>query len=198
MKLTDTPVFMVDSHDVTILLRKVSDGDESAPEKLLPLVYRELRKLAHGYMGKEREDHTLQATALVHEAYIRLVDWENVSWENRAHFFAVAARVMRNILVDYARQKKADKRNFRQKIQLDEAISFSSEREVDVIALDDALADLAKLDERQAQIVELRFFGGLTIEETAHAIGVSPTTVKNEWTVAKAWLRREISRGRDA
>lgn len=189
---------MVDSHDVTRLLRKVSDGDENAPEELLPLVYQELRKLARGYMGKEREDHTLQATALVHEAYIRLVDWENVSWENRAHFFAVAARVMRNILVDYARRKKADKRNFEQKIQLDEAVSFSSEREVDVIALDDALADLEKLDKRQARIVELRFFGGLTIEETAHTLKISPTTVKNEWTVAKAWLRREISRKRDA
>ena len=178
---------MTDSHDVTKLLRKVSDGDETAPEKLLPLVYDELRKLAHGYMENERADHTLQATALVHEAYIRLVDWENVSWENRAHFFAVAARVMRKILVDYARQKKAQKRGG-QKLALDDAVSFASEREFDLIALDDALESLAKLDARQAQIVELRFFGGLTIEETAEVLNISPATVKREWAMAKAWL----------
>ncbi|MGI8640224.1 MAG: sigma-70 family RNA polymerase sigma factor [Pyrinomonadaceae bacterium] len=183
---------MADSHDVTKLLRKVSDGDETAPEKLLPLVYDELRKLAHGYMENERTDHTLQATALVHEAYIRLVDWENVSWENRAHFFAVAAQVMRKILVDYARRKKAQKRGGGQKLALDNAVSFASEREVDLIALDDALESLEKLDAQQAKIVELRFFGGLTIEETAHAIHVSPATVKNEWTTAKAWLYQRI------
>ena len=185
---------MTDSHDVTFLLRKVSDGDENAPEKLLPLVYDELRKLAQGYMQNEREDHTLQATALVHEAYIRLVDWENVSWENRAHFFAVAAQVMRKILVDYARHKKAQKRDFGQKIAIDDAVSFASEREIDLIALDDALEGLAKLDKTQSKIVELRFFGGLTIEEAAHALNLPPTTVKREWTVAKAWLKREISR----
>lgn len=189
---------MAESHDVTLLLRKVSDGDETAPDKLLPLVYDELRKLARHYMESEREDHTLQATALVHEAYIRLVDWENVSWENRAHFFAVAAQVMRKILVDHARKKKANKRDFGQKIALDDMVSFSSEREIDLISLDDALESLEKFDKMQAKIVELRFFGGLTIEETAHALKSSPMTVKREWTVAKAWLKREISREKNA
>ncbi len=185
---------MAEFQDVTLLLRKVSDGDENAPEKLLPLIYDELRKLAQGYMRNEREDHTLQATALVHEAYIRLVDWENVSWENRAHFFAVAAQVMRKILVDHARKKRAGKRNFGQKVALDEAVSFASKREVNLIALDDALEGLEKIDKLQAKIVELRFFGGLTIEETAHTLKISDSTVKREWTVAKAWLHREISR----
>lgn len=185
---------MADSHEVTLLLREVSEGEKDAPEKLLPLVYAELRKLAQGYMKNEREDHTLQATALVHEAYIRLVDWENVSWENRAHFFAVAAQVMRRILVDHARHKKAQKRDFGQKIALDDAISFASEREIDLIALDDALRDLAKFDITQSKIVELRFFGGLTIEEVSHTLKLSSTTVKREWTVAKSWLKREISR----
>lgn len=186
------------THDVTLLLKNVSEGDETAPDKLLPLVYDELRKLANRYMENERQDHTLQATALVHEAYIRLVDWENVSWENRAHFFAVAAQVMRKILVDHARKKKAAKRAFGQKIALDEVNSFSPEREVDLIALDDALISLEKFDKTQAKIVELRFFGGLTIEETAHTLKSSPTTVKREWTVAKAWLKREIGREKDA
>ena len=184
---------MADIHEVTLLLGKLSDGEENAPEKLLPLVYEELRKLAHGYMKNEREDHTLQATALVHEAYIRLIDWQNVSWENRAHFFAVAAQVMRRILVDYARQKNANKRDFGQKIALDEAVSFSSEREINLIELDDALEELAKVDKTQAKIVELRFFGGLTIEETAHTLGISPSTLKREWIIAKAWLHRQIS-----
>lgn len=189
---------MAETHDVTLLLKKVSDGDEVAPEKLLPLVYDELRKLARHYMESEREDHTLQATALVHEAYIRLVDWENVSWENRAHFFAVAAQVMRKILVDHARKKNAGKRDFGQKITLDDVNNFSSEREVNLIALDDALESLEKLDKMQSKIVELRFFGGLTIEEAAHTLNTSPMTVKREWTVAKAWLQREISRNKDA
>ena len=186
------------THDLTLLLKKVSDGDKTAPKELLPLVYDELRKLASRYMEKEREDHTLQATALVHEAYIRLVDWENVSWENRAHFFAVAAQVMRKILVDHARKTKAAKRGFGQKIALDDVNSFSPEREVDLIALDDALLSLEKFDEIQSKIVELRFFGGLTIEETALALKSSPTTIKREWTVAKAWLKREISRKNNA
>ncbi len=184
---------MAESHDVTLLLRKASDGDRTAPDELLPLVYDELRKLARHYLENERADHTLQATALVHEAYIRLVDWENVSWENRAHFFAVAAGVMRKILVDYARQKKAQKRGDGQKLALDDAVSFASEREVDLVALDDALESLAKFDKTQARIVELRFFGGLTIEETAEVLRISPSTIKREWGLAKAWLRREIA-----
>lgn len=189
---------MAETHDVTLLLRKASGGDKTAPAELLPLVYDELRKLARHYLENERSDHTLQATALVHEAYLRLIDWENVSWENRAHFFAVAASVMRKILVDHARKTKAAKRGFGQKIALDDANSFSSEREVDLIRLDDALADLEKFDKTQARIVELRFFGGLTIEEAAHALKISATTVKREWTIAKAWLKREISRKNDA
>jgi RNA polymerase sigma factor (TIGR02999 family) len=187
---------MADSSEVTILLDRINDGDGKAPEELLPLVYGELRKLAHSYLQRERADHTLQATALVHEAYIRLVDWENVSWQNRAHFFAVAANVMRKILVDHAREKRAQKRDFGQKLSLDEAISFPNqkEREIDLIGLDDALEKLGKFDKTQSKIVELRFFGGLTIEETAHALKISPATVKREWTVAKTWLHREISR----
>ena len=179
---------------MTILLNRINQGDGKAPADLLLLVYGELRKLAQSYLHNERPDHTLQATALVHEAYIRLVDWKNVSWQNRAHFFAVAAQVMRKILVDHAREKKAQKRDFGQKLSLDEAISLPNPnaREVDLIALDDALGKLAKFDETQSKIVELRFFGGLTIEETAHALKLSPSTVKREWTVAKTWLFREI------
>ena len=179
---------MTETSEVTILLNRISDGDGEAPEELLPLVYGELRKLAHSYMQNERSDHTLQATALVHEAFIRLVDWEKVSWQNRAHFFAVAASVMRKILVDYAREKKAQKRDFGQKLELNEAVSFSPQKEVDLIDLDEALEDLAKFDEQQSKIVELRFFGGLTLEETAHALSISTATVSREWTVAKAWL----------
>lgn len=180
--------------DVTVLLDQINKGDSSAPEELLPLVYDELRKLAGGYLKNERPDHTLQATALVHEAYLRLVDWQNTSWQNRAHFFAVAAQIMRNILVDHARKKKAEIHGGNlQKLALDEAISFSQEKEVDLVDLDDALQELAKLDERQSKIVELRFFAGLTIEETAHAIGVSTMTVSREWNFAKAWLYRRLN-----
>jgi RNA polymerase sigma factor (TIGR02999 family) len=171
----------------------MSAGDENAPEKLLEAVYDDLRRLAAKYMRNERGDHTLQATALVHEAYIRLVDWKNVSWQNRAHFFAVAAQVMRKILVDNARAKNTGKRGG-QKISLDEAVSFAEEKELNLIALDEALSNLEKLDERQARIVELRFFGGLSIEETAYVLDVSATTVKREWTFAKAWFQRELTR----
>lgn len=181
--------------DVTQILEELEAGDKSAPERLLPIVYDQLRRLARGYMKNERSDHTLQATALVHEAYIQLVDWKNVSWQNRAHFFAVAAQIMRKILVDHARTRKAQKRGPAHKLELDEAISFRVEREVDLIALDDALSALVELDPTQAKIVELRFFGGLSIEETAHALNISASTVKREWTVAKAWLFREIKRG---
>ncbi len=180
--------------DITILLNAVGAGSENAPEKLLEVVYEDLRRLAGAYMKNERGDHTLQATALVHEAFIRLVNWENVTWQNRAHFFAVAAEVMRKILVDHARQKNAQKRSGGQKIELHEAISFSDEKEFDVLALEDALQSLEKLDARQAKIVELRFFGGLSIEETAYILNVSETTVKREWTFAKAWFQRELKR----
>ena len=180
--------------EITILLNRINDGDGKAPEQLLPVVYQELRKLAHGYLQNERPDHTLQATALVHEAYIRMVDWENVSWQNRAHFFAVAANIMRKILVDYARQKRAQKRDFGQKIALDDAISFSDENELDLINLDEALNNLGKFDLLQSRLVELRFFGGLTIEETAHVLNISESTVKREWRFAKTWLQRELTK----
>lgn len=178
--------------DVTVLLNAASEGDESAPEKLLPLVYDDLRRLARVYFANEKTEHTLQATALVHEAYIRLVNWENVSWKNRAHFFAVAAEVMRKVLIDHARKKNALKRDSGQKILLEEAVSFSKNKELDLVKLDEALQTLEKLDQRQAKIVELRFFGGLSIEETAYILKISETTVKREWTFAKAWFQREL------
>ncbi len=187
-------LFMPPDSEITILLNRINDGDGKAPEQLLPVVYQELRKLAHSYLQNERPDHTLQATALVHEAYIRMVDWENVSWQNRAHFFAVAANIMRKILVDHARQKRAQKRDFRQKLALDEAISFSSENELDLINLDEALKNLGKFDLLQSRLVELRFFGGLTIEETAHVLNISESTVKREWRFAKTWLQRELTK----
>lgn len=189
---------MPSTHDVTQVLRELSDGHESAPACLMPLVYDELRKPAQGYLQDERPDHTLQATALVNEAYIRLVDWKNVTWQNRAHFFALAAQVMRRILVDHARAKQAQKRAGQlTRLSLDEAISFPQQREVDLVALDDALKELAGLDPMQSKIVELRFFGGLTIEETAEALRTSPATIKREWTLAKAWLHKTIVRGKD-
>jgi RNA polymerase sigma factor (TIGR02999 family) len=176
-------------HDVTQMLKAIGAGDETAPERLLALVYDELRRLAHGYMKNERSDHTLQATALVHEAYIQLVDWKNVSWQNRAHFFAAAAQMMRKILVDHARERNALKRGGGLRtIALDEAVSFPNHNNVDLIGLDDALLELGSFDPQQARIVELRFFGGLTIEETAHALNISDSTVKRDWQVAKAWL----------
>jgi RNA polymerase sigma factor (TIGR02999 family) len=182
------------NEEVTILLEQMSAGDGSAPERLLPLVYDDLRRLARAFFANEKSDHTLQATALVHEAYIRLVNWENVSWQNRAHFFSVAAEVMRKILIDHARRKNAQKRDGGQKIMLDEAVSFSNDKELDLIALDQALKDLEKLDPRQAKIVELRFFGGLSIPETAYVLKTSETTIKREWTFAKAWFQRELTR----
>ncbi len=177
--------------DVTVLLREVSAGSEEAPERLLEVVYEDLRRLASSYMKNERSDHTLQATALVHEAYMRLVDWENVTWQNRAHFFAVAAEVMRRVLIDHARARKAKKRAGH-KLVLDEAISIPEQRPIDLIALDEALRILEKVDPRQSRIVELRFFGGLSIEETAYILKISESTVRREWTFAKAWFQREL------
>ncbi len=184
---------MAEAQDVTQMLKAISAGDETAPERLLALVYNELRRLAHGYMKNERSDHTLQATALVHEAYIQLVDWKNVSWQNRAHFFAAAARMMRKILVDHARERNALKRGGGLRtIALDEAVSFPNQKSVDLIGLDDALLELSSFDLQQARIVELRFFGGLTIEETAHALNISDSTVKRDWQIAKAWLYNRL------
>jgi RNA polymerase sigma factor (TIGR02999 family) len=177
--------------DVTLLLRQMTDGSKSAPDRLLELVYDDLRRLAAAYMKNERPDHTLQATALVHEAYVRLVDWKNVTWENRAQFFALAAQVMRKVLIDHARSRNAQKRA-RHSIVLDEAMSLPDEKQIDLIALDDALRSLEKIDPRQAKIVELRFFGGLTIEETAYVMDLGSSTVRREWAFAKAWFQREL------
>lgn len=178
--------------EITALLNEINNGTVSSPEKLLPLVYDELRKLAESYMKKERPDHTLQATALVHDAYIRLVDWENVSWQNRAHFFSVAAQVMRNILVNHAVKRKTRKRDFGQRIELTVEISFKGGSEIDLVDLNEALEALGSFEPTQAKIVELRFFGGLNIDETAHVLSISPATVKREWAIAKTWLYRRL------
>jgi RNA polymerase sigma factor (TIGR02999 family) len=162
---------------------------------MMPLVYDELRRLARHYLSRERADHTLQATALVHEAFLRLVDQTHVTWQNRAHFFGIAAQMMRRILVNHAEAHKAEKRGgYARKLALDDAVSFADEREVDLVALDDALKTLEKIDPQKCRIVELRFFGGLTIAEAAEALEVSVTTVERNWRLAKAWLRRELSK----
>ena len=180
---------------VTKLLVDWSNGNQSALEQLTPLVYGELRRLAGRYLRKERPDHTLQSTAFVHEAYIRLIDQRNVRWQNRAHFFGVAAQMIRRILVDHARDRHASKRGSgAPNLSLDEAIALPERKDLDLVALDDALNSLAKIDPQQARIVELRFFTGLTVEETAEVLGISPATVKRDWVTAKAWLYRDISR----
>ncbi|MBP6004649.1 MAG: sigma-70 family RNA polymerase sigma factor [Pyrinomonadaceae bacterium] len=185
---------MSNPDEVTILLNQMTAGSDTAPDELLPLVYEDLRRLARAYFARENSDHTLQATALVHEAYIRLVNWENVSWQNRAHFFAVAAEVMRKILIDHARKRNAQKRSGGQRIILDDAVSLPDSKDFDILKLEEALTDLEKVDPRQAKIVELRFFGGLSIEETAYILDISETTVRREWTFAKAWFQRELTR----
>jgi RNA polymerase sigma factor (TIGR02999 family) len=183
------------SPDVTALLSDWSEGKEEALERLTPIVYDELRRLARRYLARERRDHTLQSTALVHEAFLKLVDQKNVRWQNRAHFFAIAAQMVRRILVDHARAHQADKRGAGlPKLSLDEAIGVAEKRDLEVLALDDALKSLARIDPQQARIVELRFFAGLSIEETAEIVGVSPATVKRDWVTAKAYLFRELSR----
>jgi RNA polymerase sigma factor (TIGR02999 family) len=185
--------------NVTRMLIAWSAGDGEAAPRLMPLVYDELRTLARQYLQHERRDHTLQATGLVHEAYLRLVDQTATTWRDRAHFFTVAAGVMRRILVDYARSHRAEKRGGGlEKIQLDEAVALSPARDVDLVALDEALKDLGVFDPRQSQIVELRFFGGLTVEEVGEVLEISPRTVKREWRLARAWLRREIKDEGDA
>ena len=181
---------------VTELLVGWSRGDRSALDELLPVVYGELRSLAANYLHRERPDHTLQPTALVHEAYLRLIDQREVNWQNRAQFFGVAAQMMRRILVNHARDRHASKRGGKAadyKVSLDEAVSYFAERDVELVKLDDALRELETFDARQSRIVELRFFGGLTIEEAAEVLDVSPATVKREWVTAKLWLKREMS-----
>jgi RNA polymerase sigma-70 factor, ECF subfamily len=187
------------SHDVTRLLKAWSTGDEAALAKLTPLVYRQLRAIARRYMAGERDGHILQTTALVHEAYVRLVDCGRVNWQDRAHFFAVSAQLMRRILIDFARSRGYLKRGGDvPHISLEEAPSVSNEPDVNLVALDDALKALAALDERKSKVVELKFFGGLNVEETAEVLRVSSDTVMRDWKLAKIWLLRELSRERSS
>jgi len=182
------------SQNITSLLLDWRNGDQGALDRLMPLVYEELRRMANHYMRNERRGHTLQTSALVNEAYLRLVDHENIEWQNRAHFFGVAAQAMRRILVDHARTRNYQKRGGgAQQVSLDEAMTLAADRAAELIELDDALRELAKMDERKSRVVELRYFGGLSLEETAEALGVSIPTVTRDWNTAKAWLMREIS-----
>lgn len=182
------------SRDVTQLLQAWSDGDADALEQLTPVIHAELHRIAKRYMSKERVNHTLQTTALVNEAYVRLIDWKNARWQNRAHFFGVSAQLMRRILVDFARSRPRLKDEVAKHVSLDEAFVISTERDGDLIALDEALDALGKLDPRKAQIVELRFFGGLSNEETAEVLKLSSITIIREWNKAKAWLYRELNK----
>jgi RNA polymerase sigma-70 factor, ECF subfamily len=180
--------------DVTLLLKKLADGNQDAAGELIPVVYDELHRLAVRHLRRERQDHTLQPTALVHEAYIKLVAQRDADWQSRNHFFAVASKLMRRILVDYARQHLRAKRGGgHTRVSLEEVALVSPQRPDGMLAIDEALSRLEKLDERQARIVELRYFGGLTIEEAAQVLGVSPTTVRREWASAKAWLYGELN-----
>ena len=184
------------AHEVTRLLVAWGDGDQTALDRLMLLVYEELRRLARHYMSRERPGHTLQSTALVNEAYLRLVDQEGMRWENRAHFFGIAARLMRQILIEHARSRQAAKRGGRQyRLSLSKVDRVGSGPDVDLLALDEALGRLEAIDPQKSRIVELRYFGGLGIEETAEVIGKSPATVKRDWSMARAWLRCEIGGG---
>lgn len=183
------------SKEVTRLLANWNRGDADAREALMPVVYGELRRLAASYLRRERSDHTLQPTALVHEAYLRLVDQKNVQWQDRSHFFAITAQLMRRILVDHARGHLADKRGSgAPKVPLTEAIIMSQERPAELIALDESLTRLAAVDPQQGRVVELRVFAGLTVEETAEVLQISPATVKRDWSMAKAWLLQETQK----
>jgi len=184
--------------EITGLLVAWGDGDQSALEQLAPLVQSELHRLAHHYMGRERPGHTLQTSALVNEAYIRLIDWKNVRWQNRAHFFAVSAQLMRRILVDFARDRQNLKRGGDvPKVSLTAAAAFPTERGADLVALDEALKMLAEVDPRKSQVVEMRFFGGLSVKEVAEVLNVSEETVMRDWRLAKVWLLRELGQERD-
>jgi RNA polymerase sigma factor (TIGR02999 family) len=183
------------SNQITELLARWSEGEIAARETLIPLIYEELRRVARHCLAGERPDHTLQSAALVHEAYLRLVEHSSVRWDDRVHFFAVAAQLMRLILVDHARKKSAGKRGGdRVTVTLEEQLAPAKQRELDVVALDDALKELSRKDPQQSRIVELRFLAGLSIEETAKSVGVSPATVKHDWAVARVWLCRELAR----
>ena len=179
--------------DVTILLSELTRGNQQAVEQLVPLVYCELKRLANGYMRRERPDHTLQPTALVHEAYLKLVEQRSTNWQSRAHFFGIAAQMMRRILIDHARGHLREKRGGGQRaVPIDDALAFAPEHSLELIKLDESLERLAQLDPRQARIVELRFFGGLSVEQTAEMLGISEKTVKRDWSVAKAWLHGDL------
>lgn len=180
------------SENLTQLLIEASNGNKTALDEILPLVYDELRKIAQNYLNRERTDHTLQATALVHEAYLRLIDQRKVDWQNRSQFFGLASNMMRRILVNHAESYKAEKRGSGQKLQLDETVDVSFEENLDLIDLDEALKKMAEIDEQKSKIVEMRFFGGLTIDETAQVLGKSHATIEREWAFAKAWLYREL------
>lgn len=181
--------------EITALLTAWSGGQPDALEQLMPLVYDELRRIAHRHLGRERIGHTLQSAALVNEAYLKLVGERQMNWQNRAHFFAVAAQMMRLILVDYARARNRDRRGGgAQRVSLDDALAVANEQSADLVVLDDALKALAAFDERKSRVAELRFFGGLSVEETASALDVSAVTVMREWRLAKAWLYRELSK----
>ena len=194
--IIDGTTMSAERGEVTRLLGEYQHGDAQAMEKLLPLVYDELRRLAASYFRRERKDHTLQPTALVHEVYMKLVDQRSVEWQSRGHFLSMAATLMRRVLVDHARSHEADKRGGGgQKVLLDENIAAAEERELDAIALDAALTRLERLDPEQARIVELRFFGGLSVDEVASIMKISPATVKRYWASAKAWLYRELAKG---
>jgi RNA polymerase sigma-70 factor (ECF subfamily) len=192
--LRGVPDIHARASEITRWLLAWSEGRHDAFDHLAPLVYDDLRRLASGYMRREPADHPLQPTALVHEAYLRLIDQDKVKWRNRAHFYGVAASMMRRILVDDARSRRADKRGGGwERVTLDEELTPAAPRDVDVLGLNQALERLAAFDPQQARIVELRYFGGLTIEETAEVIGISSATVVREWTIAKAWLRADLS-----
>src|SRR5258707_13773336 len=187
---------MTSDADITALLVDWNNGDKSAIERLLPLVERELHRLAHSYMRREDPDHTLQTTALINETYLRLIDQRKVQWQNRAHFFGIAAQIMRRILLNYARDQNRIKRGGRAiHVSLSEALIMPAEKNRELIALNDALDMLKAIDERKSKVVELRYFGGLSVEETAEVLGVSPITIMRDWQFAKAWLAREMRNG---
>jgi RNA polymerase sigma-70 factor, ECF subfamily len=188
---------LLSPRNITELLIAWGDGDQSAPEKLIPMVEKELHRIASRYMRRENPAHTLQTTALVNEAYIQLVGQRETRWQNRAHFFGIAAGIMRRILLNYARDRRRDKRGGggAERVSLSEVAIMSEERSEELIALDDALRKLESIDERKSQVVELRYFGGLSVEETAAFLKVSPATVARDWKLARAWLRREIEQG---
>ena len=181
--------------EISILLRAWSDGDQRALDALTPIVYNELRALARRYMQRERAGHSLQATALVNEAYVRLVDYKRMKWQNRAHFFAVSGQLMRRILVEHARRHNLKRGGEVVHVSLEEAAAVGGNRTADLVALDDAMNALARIDARKVQVVEMRFFGGLNVEETAEVLKISPVTVMRDWSTAKAWLYRELSGG---